>query len=306
MNKYLEKIAKEYYTRTDVNDNRAGTVLGGALVGGITTHVINNKIGNDIRNRLDTDLMMRAPTVGQSVLDRIHNDVMPRTNTTMDLLSAGGRREAAYMYGGRAGAEGTHYVPYQQINATQRVGHIYGTARNAYAGVINKVMGEGTASKSYSGEFSGKPTFSKNYIHTGYVPNTDLLAHEMGRAVDLHTGLGGAKRVASMAGKALNGLPAAALGGLALTNENTRDYAWAVPLAVAAPALREEVAAGTNAARLVTQFGGDASKLRSTVSRKFLGKAIPALAASGALAGINYLRHKGEEVNPDEWIKERD
>lgn len=306
MNKYLEKIAREYYTHTDVSDNRAGTVLGGALVGGLTTYGINDKIGNAIRNRLDTDVMTRAPTIGQSVLDKIHNDVMPRTNTTMDLLSAGGRREAAHMYGGLAGAEGTHYVPYQQVNAAQRVGHILGTTRNVLAGAVNKVFGEGTIPKSYSGEFSGKPTFSKNYIHTGYVPNTDLLAHEMGRAVDLHTGFGGAKRFASMAGRAVNGLPAAAIGGLALTNENTRDYAWAVPLAAAVPALREEVAAGSNAAKLVAQFGGDASKLRGTVSRKFLGKAVPAIAASGALAGINYLRRKGEEVNPDEWIKERD
>lgn len=306
MNRYLEKIAKEYYTRTDVNDNRVGTVLGGALVGGVTTHVINNKIGNAIRDRLDTSLGMQYPTVRQSVLEKIHNDVMPRTNTTMNLASAGGSREAAGLYEGLAMANGTHYVPHEQINATQRIGHIAGKAHNVYVKTVNKILGDNFIPKVYNDEFYGKPTFSKNYIHTGYAHNTDLVAHEMGRAVDLHTGLGSAKRVASMAGKALNGLPAAALGGLALTNEDTRDYAWAVPLAVAAPALREEVAAGTNAARLVTQFGGDASKLKSTVSRKFLGKALPALAASGALAGINYLRHKGEEVNPDEWIKERD
>lgn len=305
MNKYLEKLAREYYTQTKVEDDRVSSSLGTAAVGGLTAHQLNKRLGNVAQKHLVEGMYSAQSVVPHDVVRRIGDDVLQRTNTTLHVGDTGGNLLAAHTYGGMNVAKPTKYVPYQELNTFQRAGHAIGKAQSLAARVAKKVLGK-EIMPEYGDQFAGKPTFNRNFISAGKATNSDVILHEMGKAVDMNSGAARAKRVALYGGKLVNGIPAAAIGGLALTNEKTRDYAWAVPLLAAAPALREEAAAGLHANSLLKAHGGVAGSLKGIAYRKLAQRAIPALAASGALAGINYLRHKGEEVNPDEWIKERD
>lgn len=87
----------------------------------------------------------------------------------------------------------------------------------------------------------------------------------------------------------LSGTPAAVLGGAALASERTRDYAWALPIVTTLPAVIAEARSG----------GG-----KALLSRNMANHVLPNLFSSAGIAGVNYLRRAGEEVHPDEWVKE--
>jgi hypothetical protein len=305
MNKYLEKIAREYYSQSEVADTRVGSALGGALVGGLTAHQANKRIGNVIQRHFVAPMLSQTPTVSQEVMDKIVADALPRTNTVMDIRKAGGSQAASSMM--EPFLQGPSYITSEGLNSAQKRMHFLGELSRKAGGKVNNFLGRDAIPNLYSGQLSGTPTFNKNFISMpGKVTNTDVLAHELGHAVDFSKGPVGLKKAVSGAGRLLHGVPAAAIGGLALTNENTRDYAWMAPVLAAAPTLREEIAANVHAYDLVKKHGGDAGKLKGLFTRNLTSYSIPMLAAAGSLAGVNYLRRKGEEVHPDEWLKDRE
>ena len=305
MNKYLTKLAKEYYTRIEESDPRVSSAIGTAVVGGVAAHQLNKRVGNLIQQHAVAPMLHSEPTVPKDVLDRLRRVTLRATNTTMDIDRAGGHKSMSGIIDVVANANGPAFYPKQSLGSMQKTLHRVRQLGGLVAEPVEKLSG-GMVDLHYDNSLAGKPTFNKNYLHLGNVKNTDILAHELGHAVDYTKGNTGLKRGVSNVSRILHGTPSAALGGLMLTNENTRDYAWAVPLAVAAPTLRDEAAANLNAAKLVRKYGGNAAKLRGMFGRNLLSYSVPALAASGALAGVNYLRRKGEEVNPGDWIKERE
>lgn len=304
-NRYIVKIAKEYYNRVEESDPRVSSALGAAAVGGVAAHQLNSRVGNLLQRHVVAPMLNFEPTLPDSVLSKLRDDTLKATNSTMNLAEAGGSKAAAGMMAPVIESAGPSFVPYQSLNSNQSRMHKILGITNKLAAPLRKLT-DGKMGQIYDGSLAGKPTFNKNFVHLGGAKNTDILAHELGHAVDFTRGPTALKRGVSEVARRLHGVPAAALGGLALTNEKTRDYAWLAPIALSAPTLREEAAANLNAAKLVKQYGGNASKLRGLFGRNLLSYSLPVAAASGALAGINYLRRKGEEVNPEDWIKDRE
>jgi hypothetical protein len=303
-NRYLIKIAKEYYNRVEESDPRLSSALGAAAVGGVAAHQLNSRVGGLLQKHVVAPMLDFEPSVPSSVMDKLRDETLKATNSTMSLAEAGGSRAAVEALHPVMSMNGPAFAPHQSLNFAQKNMHRALTFGNRVTKPIQRML-TGKATDMYEGQLGGKPTFNKNYVHMGPVKNTDILAHELGHAVDYSKGNVALKRGLSTASRILHGAPAAAIGGLALTNENTRDYAWTVPLLAAAPVLREEAAANINAAKLVKQYGGSAKGMRGLFGRNLLSYSIPAIAASGALAGINHLRRKGEEINPEDYIKDR-
>ena len=305
MNKYLEKIAKEYYQKVEEADTRLGSALGGAAVGGFTAHQVNKRFGNVLQKYLVLPMVHQAPTAPVDVMQRVVEETLPRTNTVLGIMEAGGDPAVARAYRSIADSAGPHFATHQSLNSMQSTMHKLHRVQDLVNRAASKITGK-QIGEPYDNAFAGKGTFNKNYVHLGGVRNTDILAHELGHAVDFTTGNTKLKRGISQIGRRIHGIPSAALGGLALTNEKTRDYAWTVPLLAAAPTLREEAAANIHAAKLVRSAGGNAKLLRGLFGRNLVSYSIPALAAAGALAGVNKLRKDGEKVDPDEWLTGRD
>ena len=303
MNKYLIKVAKEYYNRVEESDPRLSSALGSAVVGGVAAHQLNSRVGNVLQSRFVLPMMHSKPSVPLNILDKLRDETLKATNSTMDLRMAGGAPEAAELMHPVVTSRGPTFAPYQSLNFAQKNMHRALSLGDKFTKPFRKLMG-GDDSNLYTGQLGGKPTFNKNFVTMTGASNTDALIHELGHAVDYTSGPTALKRGAANVARMVHGVPAAALGGLALTNENTRDYAWTVPLVAAAPVLRDEIAANINAVKLVKKYGGSAGGLKGLIGRNLLSYSIPAVAASGALAGINHLRRKGEEINPEDYLSE--
>lgn len=300
MNRYLEKIAKEFHTTTEVADTRVSSALGGALVGGFAAHQLNSRIGNVLQQKLVAPMLHHDPKIDADVMKRVVDKALPETNTVLDFRDTGGSPAAQKVLKDTFGGNGPFYIHHQGLNSAQKRMHSLSKIQNRLHQLDPKRI------PKYDGSLGGEPTFNKNYVHMGNVRNTDILAHELGHAVDFSKGPTALKRGISNIGRRIHGVPSAALGGLALTNESTRDYAWTVPILAAVPTLREEAAANYHAVKMVRNAGGKAGLLKGLIGRNLLSYSIPALAAAGALAGVNKLRKDGEKVNPDEWLRDRD
>jgi hypothetical protein len=306
MNRYLEKVAKEYITEVRVEDTDNGRKLGAAVAGAGTAGIIQGKVGPALQKPIMNALNKWSPDVSTEVMEKIKEDVLPKTNTTLNIREVGGNEAYQDFHKGLGAHTGPHYASMENMESMRKNFHRMLSAQEQAKKVGYKVLGI-----DYEPEYKGQldkdyGPFKKNYIHFGGHKNTDVLVHEMGHAVDLNKGNVKLKNLASNFSRRTMGLPSAAVGGAMLASDKTRDYAWMAPWVAAAPTLRDEFAANKEAYKLIKQHGGHANKYLKLGGANLLGYAAVPLLSSLALAGINHARKKGEEVNPDEWLKDRE
>ena len=86
----------------------------------------------------------------------------------------------------------------------------------------------------------------------------------------------------------------AAVGAAMLTNEKTRDYAWAAPAVVAAPMLRGEAAANYHGYKMLKPHATSAmkNKFLQLAGKNMLSYGSGAIAAGLTLHAINKLNKK--------------
>lgn len=301
MNRYLEKIAKEYLVRTEEDNpdvgNKIGTGIGTAVVAG----AVNKKISPLLQNPIMKYLNNKDGQIPHEVLEKMKADVLPRTNTTMRLSEVGGTPAFRNMIN-LMGAGSPFYADKEGLVTSQKRMHFLSKATKPLAKLVKAI---GFDVPVYDNEFkTGSKPFTKNYLHFDH-HNTDVIAHELGHAVDMNTGPAKFKKALYSAGARLSGLPSAAIGGAMLTNEKTRDYAWMAPVVASMPTLHSEAMANKHAYNLIKKHGGNPKKFLGLAAANMLGYAAKPLLTGGTIAGINHLRRKGEEINPEEYLRDR-
>jgi hypothetical protein len=318
-NKYLEKIAKEYLVETELENPDPWHKIGAGFVGATTAGVMDRLVGKKLMNFLPTPANWKPAESGETLdkaLYTVADQVEARGhNVSMDPFTAVNHPYAipAHQYAvktlhGKRSIEPsfTHARFANLATSASNTGlHVLDkvvepiTTRLGYPGIAKQMFPDG-----YKGELGKADKVTAHYFNMGS-GNHDLRFQELGRIQDLTGKFGKAKRIANIAGHLTSGIPAAAIGGAMLGSEKTRDYAWAAPLALALPRVREEVAATKNGLDLIRASGGSGKGFVGKASYRSLKNLVPTLFASGTLAGVNYLKRQGEKVDPDEWLRDR-
>lgn len=296
MNKYLEKIAKEFLVQSQEDNPDPYNKLTAGAVGAITAGIAHSKVAPTLSGFLVGDLMHAEPGENEEVLKKTLKEVLPRTNTTLDVHEATPNRFLGDTVKTMMGDEPV-YVPESTISGIGSKIHKIGRFMNA----IGKPLG---VDPQYKDELLDNRA-TKNYINMGNTRNTDILFHELGHAEDFATGPVKLKKALMPVGR-MGGLAFTAAGGAMLTNEKTRDYAWAAPIVGSLPTLREEYSASKRGYDMIKRHGGVGKKYIPAMARAFGTYMMKPGLAAATLAGINYARRKGEEVDPDEWLKGRE
>lgn len=305
MNRYLEKIAKEYYQETRVEDPSVGNKLGLGAAVATTVGIVNKKIGQTLQNKIGLSLLNAEPTIPSDVLKKIEKEVLPATNSTMNLGEVGGTKEYAKFHDRVGSMGGPHYAAAENMTANAKRLERIRKLTTPITDLANRHLGTdfGFGKEPF---FDKAKPYTKNYVYAGLQKNTDALAHELGHAVDLNGKFKGLKLRADRFSRGMTGVKGALIGGAMLGSEKTKDYAWLAPLVGAAPMLRSEAAANMNMLKLVAKHGGNAKGLKGLIAKNTASYLLAPLITSGTIAGINHLRTKGEEINPDEWLANRD
>lgn len=306
MNKYLEKIAKEYYQETRLEHDSIGNKVGLGVASAATVSMVNKKIGHKIQNRIGESLLNAEPTIHWDVLKKITEDVLPRTNSTMDLAEAGGTLAHRNFHEALGSASGPHYIPAESLNSSSKMVDRFRKVLDPVYKTGNKFFDMGNNPLGNHPMYDKTKPYTKNYVYAGAQKNTDALAHELGHAVDLNGKYKNIKLRADGFSRRMTGMPGALIGGAMLGSEKTRDYAWMAPLTGALPMLRSEAAANHNMSKLVAKHGGNPRNLKGIIAKNTASYLLAPLLTSGTIAGINHMRRKGEEVNPEEWLSDRD
>ena len=298
MNKYLEKIAKEYLNTEQVEDPSISRKLGLAAVGGMSAGLGMKYIGNPLGQRIGKALINREPTYDEKFVEELKERYGRETGTKFSPYEIGGSGPNADRLRNMLDIPGNpHYADKEMMNkALKRMD----TLQNLQNGVLKKI-GLGR----YAGGRAESTPFTHNLINEGYIKNIDATIHELGHAVDFKD-FKAARPLSRVSRLLSTPLAGGAIGGAMLSNEKTRDYAWTAPILSNALTWREEAAANRNAYKMIKAHGRSGKGFLPTIALNALSYATPAFITGGVLAGVNHLRHKGEEVNPDEWLSDRE
>lgn len=300
MNKYLEKIAKEYVVEEHAETPDWGPRVGTAASGVFTAHLVNKHIGSRINRKIGNSLLYRKGGESESTLDKAIHHALKATNTT----------EHAGEVGNLAAKHVVDSLPlpgpaYVDRTGIERAGRLFHRAQKlqtlaSKAPVLKKFV---PPPKEYLYE-GAKAT--KNFVHTGRgMFNSDATFYELGHAIDMNGSARKAKLLSDKISRGPGRLAGAAIGGAMLSSEKTRDYAWAAPLVAAAPMLRSEAMANIHGHRLIKAHGGLGKSFKTTAALNLAGYLAGPALASGTLYGLNKLRRHGEKVNPDEWLSDK-
>ena len=300
MNKYLEKIAKEYLNQTTVENNELGYKLGNMAVGFTGTGLAMKYLGPVFQKPVMAYAQARN-SIPLDVLDKIKTDVLPRTNTTFDIHEVGGPSGFANAYSGLGLTKVPHYASIKNMNQISNTLHRGGKIQN----MVREVPFLKPHVPHYDGSLKSKvDDFKKNYIGMGSF-NPDAAIHEMGHAVDFNTGNVKAKHLVSQVGRRLGGKLGGSIGaGLMLSNEKTRDYAWTAPIVASLPTMREEFMANKHGYDLINKHGGKGRSFLPLAAANLLGYAAAPALGAGTVALINHLKRKGEVINPEEYLRD--
>ena len=129
MNKYLEKIAKEYLNQTTVENNELGYKLGNMAVGFTGTGLAMKYLGPVFQKPIMAYAQARN-SIPLDVLDKIKTDVLPRTNTTFDIHEVGGPSGFANAYSGLGLTKVPHYASIKNMNQISNTLHRGGKIQN--------------------------------------------------------------------------------------------------------------------------------------------------------------------------------
>lgn len=300
MNKYLEKIAREYVVEEHVETPDWGPRMGTAASGVFAAHLANKHIGTRVGNRIGMKLLTVKGGEADSVIDGALRHVLPMTNTTENIheINNAAARETvkALPIGGPA------YVDRSGINRAGRAMHLLQKAQ-ALASKIPLV----NTFVHHPGKYVYKGAKAdKNYVYTGRgIFNSDATFHELGHAIDLNRGARKTKIISDALSRGPGRLLGAAAGGAMLSSEKTRDYAWAAPLVAAAPMLRSEAMANIHGHRLIKAHGGIGKTFKATAALNTASYLLGPGLAAGALYGLNKIKRHGEKIDPDEWLSDR-
>jgi hypothetical protein len=267
MNKYLTKIAKEYFNEEKVEDDRLSKKFGQAVVTGATAGIAMKGGMKLFQEPILSSLQNGKSTINPDVLEKIKDHALHATNSTMDMNEAFPR--GAPNFGKDPGPfyADKHLIP--------------GAAKN-YVHFPEYKTQNGDALIHELGH-------AVDFNH-----NVGSLGHK------LKLGSGVFSRLAS-------GVPAAAIGGALLSNEKTRDYAWTVPVIASLPTMHSEYMANHHGNNLLKAHGVSAKGrvgFLGLAAKNLLGYAGAPAITAGTIAGINHFMRKGEEINADEWRKE--
>lgn len=300
MNKYLEKIAKEYLVEEHVANPDIGGRLAGGLAGAVSAGLVTKKIAPLFTGAISSRLLHSAPEESEKVLNSVMKDVMHRTNSTAVLEEIGGSPKFQNLLQAITYRKGPFYLDMQSAETTRKYLDRAFRLKNTL-NPIAKGLGLDVGPR-YAGEILEGGPIKKNFIHYGGVPNTDVAFHEAGHALDFASNSKLKNRVAAI-GRRSSTL-SNVIGGAMLTDERTRDYAWAAPVVGALPTMREELMANIHGHRLIKQHGGSGKKFIGLSLANLAGYALAPTLSAATLAGINHLKRKGEEIDPDEYIKD--
>ncbi len=302
-NVYLEKIAKEYYQQTYADDADKTRWIGTAVVGAGTAGIGAKYLNRAFQVPISHVATQGTPHISKEVLNRMKEDVLKNTGTTFNVRDIGGNPHMHDMIDMIGKQRGDFYLHKDSMPSMQSRIHTVAKVLNKarpFVGPLESMI------PKYNNELADtSKAYTKNYIHS-MLPNTDVQAHEMGHAVDYSKGNLAMKRHLGSVGKLLHGAPSAAIGGALLGSEKTRDYAWMAPLVASAPVIREEFMANKHGYDLIKKHGGKPGKFLGLAAANLLGYAAAPAIASGALAGINIARRKGEEFDPEDYFREQE
>lgn len=304
MNKYLEKIAKEYLHKTELDNPDVGNKVGAAATTGVTAMLVEQKLGPMLQRPVMNKLFNSKSSLDDSITSNILSDSLARTNTTLDHSLVGGNYEVQRELRKLPDTVGPFYLPHTHMDSFAN--HLDRKEKLGSLGskILSKIgIGEPV---EYTGRFKKdlKP-FTKNFIGFGSMTNNkDVLVHEMGHAEDFSRGNVKLKHLAANVGRKV-GTVSGLVGGAMLASNKTRDYAWTAPWVGAASTLREEFMANKLGYDLIKKHGGNPRKFLGLAAANMAGYLIKPTLTSATIAGINYARKKGEEFSPEEYLSDR-
>jgi len=267
MNKYLTKIAKEYFSEEKVKDDRASKKIGQAIITGATAGIAMKGGMKVIQEPILNALYNGKSSIDPETLEKIKEHTLRATNSTMDIHEA---------------------FPLGPPKLPKNSGPFY--------------MDKHLAPKAYKNYVHFPEYKTQNadaLIHElGHAVDFNHNVGSLGHKVKIGGGV---------LSRLTSGVPAAAIGGALLSNEKTRDYAWTAPVIGALPTLHSEYMANHYGNNLLKTHGVSAkgrAGFLGLAAKNMLGYVGAPAIAAGTIAGINHLMRKGEEINPDEWRKE--
>lgn len=303
MNKYLEKVAKEYITQTRVEDDDVGRKVSGAILGGATSGIVIGKLGGILQKPIINSLGRGAQHYSDDFIKKVSDSVLPETNSTLRTAELGAHPNVRELLVTTGEHTGPYYMHKSQGPLVGKA--VY--AEQASGRLMSKAMawlGMGKELPAPDKSLLNHPHFQKNFIYSPLSGNQDILLHEMGHARDFSRGNVGLKLKASKLGSIANGTLSAGVGGAMLGSEKTRDYAWMAPIVGSLPTMRSEFMANVHGAKMIAEHGGKIKPFLGLAAKNLLGYAmVPALSAA-AIHGINKARKAGEEINPAEYIRD--
>jgi hypothetical protein len=304
MNRYLEKIAREYIEQEHV-ETGAGNKIGAGIVGALSAGIVSKKLSPMLTNPILNLAQKGKGHTSDEIVSDIEWNTSGPTNTTRRLSQVGGDANTRAIMDMVMQKAGPSYLNTEGMERLRKRLHLGASVADKTVGRLGRLIGMEVP--KYEGQFKDRTPFTKNYINYNEAAfkNKDVLLHEIGHAVDFAKGNRKLKAAISPYGR-MAATPAAVLAGGMLASEKTRDYAWTVPLLASIPVMREEAAANMNAMKLIKQYGGNSKKFIPLAAANLLGYAAKPILSSGVIAGINHLKRKGEEVNPEEWLRDRE
>lgn len=304
MNKYLEKIAREYIEQEHV-ETGVGNKIGAGILGAVSAGIVSKKISPMLTSPVLRLAENGTQSAEDSVMHAIEDEVLGATNTTRNIGAIGGTPDSRGIVGMLASNAGPSYMPIHSMEKMRNRAHFIMSTMDKTVGRAGRMFGMDVP--KYGGELGDKTPFTKNYVHfdAGKYKNKDVLLHELGHAVDFAKGGSTLKAKISPFGR-MAATPAAVVAGGMLASEKTRDYAWTVPLLASIPVMREEAAANINAMKMLKRHGANPAKFLRVGGANLLGYAAKPMLSAAVIAGINHLKRKGEEVNPEEWLSDRE
>lgn len=299
MNKYLEKIAKEYVVEEHVDNPDLGNKVGGAILGLSAANIANKHIGGHVQKYIGKKLLLGKGGESDDVVRRTLKSTLAATNST-DIPSEVGNKAAQRVVDILPNAPA--YMPASNID---RVGRLLHRAQKFQAGLSKTPVLKRFVPHPGEYVYDGAKATKNFVIHGNGAFNTDAVFHELGHAVDLNKGPFKMKMRMDGLSRGPGRFAGSAIGGAMLTNEKTRDYAWAAPLVASVPHLRSEVMANVHGNRLIKAHGGVGKTFRGTALLNMASYLAGPSLAAGALYGVNKLKRKGEQIDPDEWLSDR-
>jgi hypothetical protein len=322
MNKYLEKIAREYTQQENV-ETGAGDKIGLGITSAVSAGIVSKKIAPFVAKPVSAFISKGTPRIPTDALDAITDKVLSATNSTMNPFELSKHMPSNLLIGAAGQMKPGVYTP-DEMNKIRWTADKAEKLKDIFMGAPARLVGINLP--KYTGALSSREPFIKNYIadsrpislaaiagdflgQLGGQPvkstvNTDSLAQHLGHATDLSKGATKLKSRLGLISKTMM-TPAAVVAGGMLASEKTRDYAWAVPVVTAVPGIRNELASSINAMKLLKGQGVSRKAVIPIAAANLLKSLIKPGLTSGTIAGINHLREKGEEVNPEEWLVDR-